>query len=157
MLVQSIYYALVGMIIFAIGSSELFVVALFYLGRRRDLYFKTGRDWHSRAREGLGLFLAGAGMSAGFIFSRFTFLLVVPFCLVPLWFMMTVQWVRIPPPAWVNRFEADRTSLEIDYIKLRGTLLLKRYPKIFPMMINSQDGWEAWIMTVIEMETKNAS
>lgn len=149
MLIQNIYYAFIGIVAAALGGNEILMAVQFYFGRRRELYFKTGREWDIRARDGVGLLLVGIGLFFGFLFNNMGFMLSIPCFFVPLWFSVASWLMNLRPPNWVYHFEKGRAGNELEYIKQRGAELLMRYPKTFPRMINNPDGWETWVMTII--------
>jgi hypothetical protein len=121
MLIQNVYYAFIGIAAAALGGNEVLMAVQFYFGRRRELYFKTGREWDIRAQDGVGLLLVGIGLFFGFLFNNMGFMLSIPCFFVPIWF-------------WVYHFEKGRAGNELEYIKQRGAELLIRYPKTFPRM-----------------------
>lgn len=149
MVIQNLYYVFIGILTAALGGNEILAAFQFYVGRRRELYFKTGREWDIRARDGVGLLMVGVGLFFGFLFNDMSFMLMLPCFFVPVWFSVASWLVHLRPPNWVCHFEERRSPIELAYIKQRGAELLQRYPRTFPRIINTPDGWETWMMTVI--------
>lgn len=107
MLIQNIYYAFIGIAAAALGGNEVLMAVQFYFGRRRELYFKTGREWDIRARDGVGLLLVGIGLFFGFLFNNMGFMLSIPCFFVPICF-------------WVYHFEKGRAGNELEYSNSAG-------------------------------------
>jgi hypothetical protein len=52
-------------------------------------------------------------------------------------------------PPWVTAFEARRSAADILHIQAKGRKLLQLHPKAFRTLIQSPEGWDLWVMTVV--------
>lgn len=146
-------YGLLGILLILTSTYDLSVVGQFYLGNRRDLYFanRSGRRWDERARHGTGFLLVGISILLTSVFgSRYYGLIhIMTLLLLIFWFSASFSilgWMR---PFWVREFETGRSFAEIQRIHQQGAKYLERFPKTFPLIINTHSGWDVWIMTVI--------
>lgn len=150
-------YFLVGLYIAFRFGRFLWVYWLFWLGKRRDLYFMPSEE---RAYL-LGVNLGGFCTCLVWILGPFGLYQARPLsgfeCALPhlslFWGAMSAYFAfphldRILP-RWVVQFEAAHSAEEIILVQHHGQQRLQEFPKTFIQVISTPEGWDLWIMTEV--------
>lgn len=137
----------IGIMLVVGGGWLLRIIILFYMGQRRDLYFREGRVWVGMGRVGGAMVTAGVGT---LMMAALNLLSIASLTLIftVLWWLLAPLAMQALPPSWLRVFEQEHTPRDLNAIRQHGVGMLVAEPARFRMVIRNLDGWEAWLMSV---------
>lgn len=143
----------IGAGIAAPGVIWLAQITQFYLGHRRELYFSQTHRWTTLGRYGFGALFYGLTVITFGLRSYMApmeFVSVFAFVCGIILVTIAPHLLRRFPPRWLADLERYRSPEERDLICEYGRAMLAAYPHIFRQVIRSLDGWESWLLTIID-------
>jgi tetratricopeptide (TPR) repeat protein len=142
-----------GAVVALPGLRWLFLLLLFYQGQRRDLYFRRDQNWKRLAQLGSASLLYGLSIVT---FGMRFYMVLMDFVSCCTFFLMLGLVAYAPallkryPPPWLRRLEDARSDYELAIVIEYGRAMLGTYPETFRQIIRAEDGWETWLLTIIE-------
>lgn len=142
---------IIGLMLVLPSLYQLNPIMMFYMGRRRDLYFSTELRMMMIVRNNTSTLIVGVAILAALFVRPFgLWALLFGVGLVAALMIASSNTALVPfKPNWLREFEANHHPLDIDLVKARGRWLMENYPNHFPKLIDSAEGWETWLLTVI--------
>lgn len=143
--------AIIGLGLVLPSLYQLNPIIQFYMGRNRELYFASELRWMMIIRNNTSTLLVGLAILSALVIRSFGWWSVIFGLSLILGLAIAASNTYFMPfkPAWLRDFESSHLPHDLTLIKARGRWLMENYPAYFPRIIASQEGWEAWVVTVI--------